>query len=290
MICLSSFPPSLHQHMNSRYCMLFLFANMVNSVQPHLTCIYIAVCFRSECLLPDMCLYCAGLTMHATILAFVFSLVEEDKIGAPLYNAATIQASSNALYIQQYVADLIKQAYPHLQEWVWRCCTCFLCVIDSVSWAASSVGRPSVYMYLVLESHPGQFKNDIWMTRIMTPYMFRLKRAKVDSSMCVCIYGHGSEDQTFSTQPILLPLLATHPHPPRYNILHAMQHNNPLVSRSEWLLWLGNPAPPTWLFVLVVYAVLKWKYLWRDYFISTTISQLSRNICVTSSYRSRWVL
>ena len=52
--------------------------------------------------------------MHATILAFMFSLVEEDKISAPL--SATMQASSNALYIQQYVAELIKQAYPHLQE------------------------------------------------------------------------------------------------------------------------------------------------------------------------------
>ena len=54
--------------------------------------------------------------MHATILTFMFSLVEEDKITAPLYNAATIQANTNALYLQQYVADLIKNAYPHLQE------------------------------------------------------------------------------------------------------------------------------------------------------------------------------
>ena len=54
--------------------------------------------------------------MHATILAFMFSLVEEDKITAPLYNATTVQASSNAVYIQQYVAELIKTAYPHLQE------------------------------------------------------------------------------------------------------------------------------------------------------------------------------
>lgn len=54
--------------------------------------------------------------MHATILAFMFSLVEEDKISAPLYNTTTIQAASNAVYIQQYVAELIKQAYPHLQE------------------------------------------------------------------------------------------------------------------------------------------------------------------------------
>ena len=54
--------------------------------------------------------------MHATILAFMFSLVEEDKITAPLYNVASVQAASNAMYIQQYVAELIKTAYPHLQE------------------------------------------------------------------------------------------------------------------------------------------------------------------------------
>ena len=54
--------------------------------------------------------------MHATILAFMFSLVEEDKITAPLYSSATVQASSNAVYIQQYVAELINTAYPHLQE------------------------------------------------------------------------------------------------------------------------------------------------------------------------------
>ena len=52
--------------------------------------------------------------MHATILAFMFSLVEEDKITAPL--STTAQASSNAVYIQQYVAELINTAYPHLQE------------------------------------------------------------------------------------------------------------------------------------------------------------------------------
>ena len=68
------------------------------------------------CVCVCVCVCYVGLTMHATILAFMFSLVEEDKISAPLYSAATVQASTNALYIQQYVADLIKQAYPHLQE------------------------------------------------------------------------------------------------------------------------------------------------------------------------------
>lgn len=48
---------------------------------------------------------------------------------------------------------------------------------------------------------------------------------------------------------------------------------------------------PIWLFVLwCAYTVLKWRCLSRVCFISTTISQLSRNIYVTSSYRSRWLL
>lgn len=219
MLCICPlFSPSAptQEQLCNCYCMI-LFANMVNYVQPHLTCIYIAVCFHSECLLSDMCLCCTGLTMHATILAFMFSLVEEDKIGAPLYSAATIQASSNALYIQQYVADLIKQAYPHLQEWVWRCCACFLCVFDSVSWWTIYI-----YMYLVFESHPNQFKNDFWMTRMMSPYMFRLKRTNL-ILLCVFVCSYGCEDQTLSTQPILLPLCATHPHPPRYNT-NATRH------------------------------------------------------------------
>lgn len=260
MLCICPlFSPSAstQEQLCNCYCMI-LFANMVNYVQPHLTCIYIAVCFHSECLLSDMCLCCTGLTMHATILAFMFSLVEEDKIGAPLYNAATIQASSNALYIQQYVADLIKQAYPHLQEWVGRCCACFLCVFDSVSWWTIYI-----YMYLVFESHPNQFKNDFGWLAWCHPTCLGWREQTW--FFCVYLYVHcsyGCEDQTLSTQPILLPLRATHPHPPRYNTnTYAMQHNIPLVHRSELLLWLCTPAPPIWLTVFVVYAVLKWKYL-----------------------------
>ncbi len=54
--------------------------------------------------------------MHATILAYMFSLVEEEKIKAPLFNPASVQATSNAIYVQEYVAQLLKQAFPHLQE------------------------------------------------------------------------------------------------------------------------------------------------------------------------------
>ena len=53
--------------------------------------------------------------MHATILAYMFSLVEENKIGAPLFNQ-NVQAANNAIYVQEYVAQLLKEAFPHLQE------------------------------------------------------------------------------------------------------------------------------------------------------------------------------
>ena len=60
----------------------------------------------------------AGLTMHATILAYMFTLVEEDKITSPLFDPTKVQAASNVDYIQKYVAELLKQAFPHLQEYV----------------------------------------------------------------------------------------------------------------------------------------------------------------------------
>ena len=54
--------------------------------------------------------------MHASILAYMFSLVEDNKISAPLFDPSSVQATSNAIYIQEYVAQLLKQAFPHLQE------------------------------------------------------------------------------------------------------------------------------------------------------------------------------
>ena len=62
--------------------------------------------------------------MHATILAYMFTLVEEDKITAPLFDPTKVQAASNIDYIQKYVAELLKQAFPHLQEYVDRYTQC----------------------------------------------------------------------------------------------------------------------------------------------------------------------
>ena len=55
----------------------------------------------------------AGLTMHASILAYMFNLVEEGKITTVLNPASP---TNNQVFIQEYVANLLKTAFPHLQE------------------------------------------------------------------------------------------------------------------------------------------------------------------------------
>ncbi|XP_018302324.1 exportin-1 isoform X3 [Mycetomoellerius zeteki] len=53
----------------------------------------------------------AGLTMHATILAYMFTLIERGKIQVPLG-----PVPDNTLYIQEFVARLLKAAFPHLTD------------------------------------------------------------------------------------------------------------------------------------------------------------------------------
>ncbi|EFN77629.1 Exportin-1 [Harpegnathos saltator] len=53
----------------------------------------------------------AGLTMHATILAYMFTLIERGKIQVPLG-----PVPDNALYIQEFVARLLRAAFPHLTD------------------------------------------------------------------------------------------------------------------------------------------------------------------------------
>jgi len=54
----------------------------------------------------------AGLTMHASILAYMFSLVEQNKITVPL----NPDKPNNYIFVQDYVADLLKTAFTHLQD------------------------------------------------------------------------------------------------------------------------------------------------------------------------------
>lgn len=53
----------------------------------------------------------AGLTMHATILAYMFSLVELGRITVPLG-----PSHDNTLYVQEFVASLLRTAFPHLSD------------------------------------------------------------------------------------------------------------------------------------------------------------------------------
>ncbi|CAI9730357.1 exportin-1-like isoform X1 [Octopus vulgaris] len=56
----------------------------------------------------------AGLTMHATILAYMFSLLEANKVTVSL--GPNIQNTQNITYIQQFLLNLLKAAFPHLNE------------------------------------------------------------------------------------------------------------------------------------------------------------------------------
>ncbi len=57
----------------------------------------------------------AGLTYHSQILAHMFSLLENNNILVPL--VPQVQSSAqNIDYVQQHVFNLMKTAYPHLQD------------------------------------------------------------------------------------------------------------------------------------------------------------------------------
>ncbi|XP_014218596.1 exportin-1 [Copidosoma floridanum] len=55
----------------------------------------------------------ASLTMHANILAYMFFLVEMKRITVPL---GPPNIPDNILYVQEYVASLLKTAFPHLSD------------------------------------------------------------------------------------------------------------------------------------------------------------------------------
>lgn len=51
--------------------------------------------------------------MHATILAYMFNLVEEGKVSVALSAGSP---ANNQGHVQEYIANLLKTAFPHLQE------------------------------------------------------------------------------------------------------------------------------------------------------------------------------
>ena len=52
--------------------------------------------------------------MHATILGYMFSLVEMTKITVPL--GPNMPTDNNMVYVQDFLANLLKAAFPHLNE------------------------------------------------------------------------------------------------------------------------------------------------------------------------------
>ena len=58
----------------------------------------------------------AGLMMQATILAYMFYIVEVGKITVPLNPAVQPPGQSNVVYVQEFVANLLKTAFSHLTD------------------------------------------------------------------------------------------------------------------------------------------------------------------------------
>lgn len=56
----------------------------------------------------------SGLTTQATILAYMFCLVENGKITVPL--AGSGDSGQNAQHVVQFLLELLKAAFPHLNE------------------------------------------------------------------------------------------------------------------------------------------------------------------------------
>ena len=65
-----------------------------------------------------MCVLYTDLTQNATILAHMMGVIATEKVAAPLFDSSVPANSgmNNVSYVQHYMADLLKQAFPHLQE------------------------------------------------------------------------------------------------------------------------------------------------------------------------------
>eukprot|EP00118_Oscarella_pearsei_P024873 m.306992 g.306992 ORF g.306992 m.306992 type:complete len:1067 (+) comp41797_c0_seq1:376-3576(+) len=60
----------------------------------------------------------AGLTMHATILCHMFQLVESNDVLSPLFDPSQVAnpAMTNQVFVHQFVQQLLKEVFPHLQD------------------------------------------------------------------------------------------------------------------------------------------------------------------------------
>lgn len=58
----------------------------------------------------------AGLVQQTTVLAYIFTIIETDKIKVPLSPTQLQSNLSNVDFVKQYVKDLLKNVYPHLTD------------------------------------------------------------------------------------------------------------------------------------------------------------------------------
>lgn len=62
----------------------------------------------------------SGFKLQSLLLARLFQLAETNTITAPIFDPATVTNPSltNALYLKEYTANLLKTAFPHVQPYV----------------------------------------------------------------------------------------------------------------------------------------------------------------------------
>ena len=61
----------------------------------------------------------SGFKLQSMVLARLFQLVQTGAIGVPLFDPSTVPDPnmSNSLFLQEYTATLLKNAFPHLQPY-----------------------------------------------------------------------------------------------------------------------------------------------------------------------------
>ena len=61
------------------------------------------------------CRLSTDLTQHATTLAYMMGVIATEKVAAPLFDPSipTNSGMNNVSYVQHYMANLLKEAFPH---------------------------------------------------------------------------------------------------------------------------------------------------------------------------------
>ena len=96
----------------------------------------------------------AGLTMHATILAYMLTLVETNKVTVslnpqtPTLAAGATAAQVNITYVQDFVANLLRTAFPHLTDNQVR-----VTIIDTIRYTSfAGLSTPKAFTFTIPDS------------------------------------------------------------------------------------------------------------------------------------------